>query len=266
VATDHKTSSLLSEPSTDSVIENELPTYRAISSRAVLSVICGAMALLSMAHPFFYVFAILAVVLGFSADRNIQRYPDMLTGRRLAQLGATMGLVFGLGIVTVSTVRGMIRSRNAASFGRYYADVLKNGTLADAMWLGMPPQQRKGMTAEEVRQKMQSSKKQDQAQLDMRIGPLKLLKRRLDQKDQDFRFLRIETEAEEGLTPLALGLFEVHGPETKDFPQKEEYALVIMKGASTENGYEWWADDVRYPYQPNTAVLQEKPADDGHGH
>ena len=134
------------------------------------------------------------------------------------------------------------------------------------MWLGMPPQQRKGTTAEDVRQKMQSSKKQEQAQMEMKIGPLKLLKQRVDQKDQDFHFVRLENELDEGLTAVALALFEVHGPETKEFPQKEEYALVIMKGTSTENGYEWWADDVRYPYQPNTAVIQEKPADDGHGH
>ncbi len=266
MATDHKTSSLLSEPSADSVIENELPTYRAISSRAVLSVLCGVMALLSMAHPFFYVFAVLAVVLGFTADRNIQRFPDMLTGRRLAQAGAAMGLIFGLGIATVSTVQGMIRSRNAAQFSQHYASVLKDGTLADAMWLGLPPQQRKGTTAEDVMQKMQSSKKQEQVQLDMKIGPLKKLKQRLDQKGQDFHFVRLEKELDEGLTAVALAVFEVHGAETKDFPQKEEYALVIMKGTSTENGYEWWADDVRYPYQPNSAVIQEKPGDDGHGH
>jgi hypothetical protein len=102
--------------------------------------------------------------------------------------------------------------------------------------------------------------------MEQKIGPLKLLKRRLDQKDQDFHFVRLETEADEGLTALALGVFEVHGPESKDFPHKEEHALVIMKGMSTENGYEWWVDDMRYPYEPNTAVIQEKAADDGHGH
>src|SRR3954447_2179230 len=75
VATDQKTSDVLTDPLAGSVIENELPTYRAISPRAVLSLLCGILAIFSLAHPFFYVFAILAVVLGFTADRNIQRYP-----------------------------------------------------------------------------------------------------------------------------------------------------------------------------------------------
>ena len=96
-------------PLAGSVIENELPTYRAISPRAVFSLICGILALFSLAHPFFYVFAVLAVVLGLSADRNIQRYPDMLTGRGLAKAGAAMGLIFGLGVFTVTTVQGYHR-------------------------------------------------------------------------------------------------------------------------------------------------------------
>ena len=44
----------------------------------------------------------------------------------------------------------MIRSRNAAPFSQHYASVLKDGTLADAMWLGMPPQQRQGTTSADV--------------------------------------------------------------------------------------------------------------------
>jgi hypothetical protein len=266
VATDHKTSSLLTDAPTSSAIENELPTYRALSSRAILSIIFGVLALLSMAHPFFYLFAVLAVVLGLTADRNIQRFPDMLTGRRLAQTGAAMGLVFGLGIATVSTVQGVIRSRNASGFATYYAKTLKDGSLADTMWLGMAPGMRKGMTVDDVMQKMQSSKKQDQAMMDMKIGPLKTLKRRLASKDQDIHFVKLEGEADEGTNLVALALLEVHGPESKEFPNKEEYVLAIMKGSSVDGAYEWWVEDVKYPYTPATAVIQQKPADDGHGH
>jgi hypothetical protein len=260
-------SSVLSELPETSAIENEIPTYRAISSRAVLSFVCGVLALLSMAHPFFYAFAVLAVVLGITADRNITHYPDILTGRKLAQLGVALGLVFGLGIATVSTVQGVIRSRNAADFAKHYADVIKTQTLADTLWLGMPPAQRKGTTTEEVMQKLQTGKKQDQAMFDMKYGGIKKLKQRLQEtKDQEIHFVKIEAEGSEGLTSVAVALFEVHGPPTKDFPEQEENAAAILKGVSTDSGLEWWVDDVKYPYKPSTAALPEKPVDDGHGH
>ena len=266
--TDHKSSNSVSELPLGSAIENELPTYRAISPWAVLSLLCGFMSLFSIAHPFFYIFAVLAIVLGFTADRNIKRYPDMLTGRGLAQAGAALGLVFGLGIFTMSTVQGLVRSRNAESFARYYGEVAKTRTLADMMWLGVPPGPRASVSPEEVMQKMSANKKQDAAVYEMKTAPLRNLKRRLDSsKDQEIHFVRLEKEGIDGLTSIALALFEVHGPPTKDFPEKEEYALVVLKGTTQGGkGYEWWAEDVTYPYKPQTAGLPEKAVDDGHGH
>ena len=79
-----------------SVIENELPAYRAISRLAVFSLIFGFLALFSFAHWFFYLFAVLAIVAGIAANVTIKRYPDMLTGRGLASAGIAMGLIFGL--------------------------------------------------------------------------------------------------------------------------------------------------------------------------
>ena len=110
MATDQKSSNLLSETTESSPIENELPTYRAISSRAILSVLCGILSLFSIANSFFFIFAVLAVVLGLTADWNIQRYPDILTGRRLAQTGVALGLIFGLGVFTANSVQSYIRA------------------------------------------------------------------------------------------------------------------------------------------------------------
>jgi len=267
VATDQKTTEVLAEPLQGSVIENELPTYRAISPRAVLSLMCGFLALFSLAHPFFYVFAVLAVVLGFSADRNIQRFPDMLTGRGLAKAGAAMGLIFGLGVFTVTAVQGLIVTRNAQRFATHYAELIKTGGLGDILRMNIPPGQREGMSPAEVLEKLSKSKREETAMLEMKHGPIKSLKRRLDQKDQELHFEKFEAEGKEGLTHVALALFEVHGPATKDFPAKEEHALAVMKGISTDSGLDWWIDDVRYPYKPESAnIPAAKPADDGHGH
>jgi hypothetical protein len=268
VATDQKTKSTLTELPVGSAIENELPTYRAISTRAVFSLVCGVLTLFSVASPYFFVFAILAVILGFTADRNVQRYPDMLTGRGLAKVGVALGLIFGLGIYTISTVQGVIRSRNAEAFARSYADVLKNKTMAELMWLEVPPIQRKGVTPSEVMKKFQSAKRQEATMYEMKSANLRALKSRLDLGDAvQIHFVRLENEWSEGLNLGAQALYEVHGPKSKDAAE-EEYALVTFKGVQEEGkkGYGWYEEGVAYPYKPGTAAQPEKPVDDGHGH
>ena len=54
MATDQKTSTLEHRARTaGSVIENELPAYRAISNLAIFSVVCGVLSIFSWAHPVF---------------------------------------------------------------------------------------------------------------------------------------------------------------------------------------------------------------------
>jgi hypothetical protein len=267
VSTDPQSSQAVSERPTSPAIENELPTYRAISTQAVFSLLCGVLALFSFAHPLFYLFAVLAIVLGFNANRKIQRYPDMLTGRSLAQAGAAMGLIFGLGIFTISTVQGVIRNRKAVSFANHYADVMKTGGVADVLWLGLPPSQRKSVSPSEVMERMATTKKRESSVYEMKTATVRALKKRLDSsRDQDVHFVRFENEGTEGIVIVALALFEVHGPPTKEYPG-DEYALAVIKGTSEGKGYEWWVEEMRYPYKPDTANLPEAPpVDDGHGH
>jgi hypothetical protein len=268
VATDQKTSHTLTELPAGSVIENELPTYRAISTRAVLSLLCGVLTLFSVASPYFFAFAILAVILGFTADRNILRYPDMLTGRGLAKAGIALGLIFGLGIYTISTVQAVIRTRNAEEFARSYAEVLKSKTMAELMWLELPPVQRKGVSPTEVMERFQKAKRQEAAMFEMKSANLRNLKNRLDlSKDQTVRFVRLENEWSDGINLGAQALFELRGPKTKEYPE-EEHAMVTFKGVQDEGkkGYGWYEENVTYPYKPGTAAQPEKPVDDGHGH
>ena len=67
-----------------SAIENEIPTYRAISPQAVFSLILGCLAILSFAHWFFLRCAVAAVVLGVPRgpeDRPPERRPDRTRAR-----------------------------------------------------------------------------------------------------------------------------------------------------------------------------------------
>ena len=99
-------------------------------------------------------------------------------------------------------------------------------------------------------------------------GPLRNLKKRLDSsKNQEIHIVKLEGEARDGMNLVALALFEVHGPESKDFPEKQEYALMVLKGTMEGGkGYEWWVDEFQFPFKPATATLPVKPVDDGHGH
>ena len=267
MATDEQRSSVLFEQHQGSAIENELPTYRAISWRAILSVLLGILALFSLAHPFFYLCAVLAVLLGITADWNIQRYSDILTGRKLAQTGVALGLIFGLGIFTVTTVRAIVRSRHAASYAKYYAEALKTASLPELLMLEVPPSQRGSVTSEDHMKRFESTKRKDPT-LEVKLTPIRSLKKRLDSsKDQGIHFVKLEKEGTEKLTYIALALFEIHGPETNEFPQKEEFALVRLHGSSEGGkGFEWWVDDVSYPYKPSTATIIEKSGGDHHGH
>jgi hypothetical protein len=273
VATDQKTSTLGIDPeSPDSVIENELSTYRAISTQAIYSVVCGALAIFSWAHPLFYLASVLAVVLGVLSHRAIRRYPDMLTGHGLANVGITLGLIFGLGSVTYSTVQTYVRTNLAQRFARHYAEVIQSKPLADVLILHTHPDGRKDKSGEDLVKQMDTATAKDKMMVEQKYGPLLSLRKRLESsKEQHIEFARIESVGEDdshGSTiPIyALAVFDVHGPASKEFPDETQYVLAILKGRYLQKQYDWWIDDIRYPYKPLTYVAPTKAPDDGHGH
>lgn len=251
------------------VIENEIPTYRAVSTRAIFALLCGLLAAFSFTHPIFYLFAVLAVILGVSADRSIQRHPDMLTGQTLARLGVLLGLVFGLSIAAITNLQSLLIRREASVFATQYAQTLKSGTIQDLYWLGLPPVVRETKTAQEYWTELQGSAKQELAMNEMKNAPLRALYERLKSSpDQKVSFQHVEGQSDDrDMTPVILAVFEIDGPATPEHSE-HELALGVIKGFMPENSskYEWWMDDLRYPYQPATYVIPEKPVDDGHGH
>jgi len=254
-------------------VDNEIPAYRAISPAAVISLVLGVLALLSFAHWFFLSCAVLAVAFGIHADRKIQRYSDTLTGRRLAQAGTALGLVFGLTAVTVGLVQSSVQKREAARFARQLADVLKNGSYEEVLMYKWAPAQRASKTKEQIleqiREAEQSAKEEegmeDEAGMGpMGNGPLKLLRARLAIPTETLHFEKIEGSTVDGLTASVGALFKVEGPGNSQFPEKEQYALLIVK-SKTDALHDWWLDQVHFPYKPSTYV-PPAPADDGHGH
>ena len=227
----------------------------------------------SFAHSFFYVSAALAVVLGFLAHRTIRQYPDMFTGQGLANAGIALGLIFGLTSATYAFVQTYVRTHQAEKYAKQYAETLKSSPVADALLQTIHPEVRKDQNGDSILKKLESSSPRDRMSMEQKYGQLIALKKRLDtSKEEHVNFVRIEgvgdDEGNGSEIPIyAAALYEVDGPGSKEFPEKQQYAMAILKGRLKGRQYEWWVDDVRFPYKPKSyEPPAAKPVDDGHGH
>jgi hypothetical protein len=250
--------------------ENEIISYRAISPRAIFALIFGVLSILCYTHVYFLFFAALAVVLGITAERRIQRYPDMLTGRGFAQAAIVMGLLFGLTSLTISTVQSFLRERQAKSFARQYQDLLAKGSLDELIFYGQAPVARKNTTPEKLVKDMKSANA-DQSMFMMQTEGLRTLKDQLGKSGADIHFERIENHGVDGLNLFAAVLYEVHLPKgakvnEREIPADQSFALAFMKAAKEDGKYQWWVEDLKFPYKPQTFVVPQAPIDDGHGH
>jgi hypothetical protein len=256
----------------ESVIENQIANYRAVSVRAILSVFFGVLALFSFASETFYVAAILAIVFGVLAKRAIHRYPDMLTGERLANAGIAMGLIFGLVTVTYSGVQTFIRTREATKFAAEYVKVMESASDGEMLWYNIPPVQRQEKSAKQALLEFEKAKGKDRMMLEQKLQPWTALRRRLKSStDQHLKFAGVEsvgldeTRGGEGII-YAVVVFEADGLTSKDYPGPQ-FAAAIIKAKTSSRHYEWWVEDLRFPYTPKSFVPTPPPkADDGHGH
>ena len=249
-----------------SAIENEIPTYRAISRSAIFSLLFGVIASFSIASLYFLAFAVLAVITGVMANRAIKQYPDMLTGRGIANVGIALGLIFGLVVSTYTGVQSFLLSREAQRFAKLYAQVLSEGGLGDTIWWGMYPESRKSITPAEALKDFEEAKTKERMFREQKLASVNSLRKQLTGKSgSHLHFIDIESQGidDSGATIVyfATALYEVEGP-----PEGKQYALAVFKGMPKGRHYEWWVEDVRFPYQRKTFVIPDKPVDDGHGH
>jgi hypothetical protein len=256
-------SSTTAAPSTG--MDNEIAAYRAISPAAILSLICGLLALLSFTSWFFLAFTAAAIVLGVAAERRIARDPEIWTGRKLAQAGIALGLVFGLAAVTTTLMQDYLRAKAAERFASQYAEVLKKGTLEDAAWYIASPPAREGKTPAAVYKERTGQGMPGMP--DEQLAAIRAIKDRLDGgPDEEITFEQLEAHGVDGMNPYASALFELRGPGSKQFPAKQQFALFVVKGVTTKGKTEWWIENSKFPYERSTYVPVTQSAEAGHGH
>lgn len=269
--------------------DNELSSYRAISATAVVSMIFGLLSTLSFATPWFWIAAILAIVLGVQALRFISRQPDSLTGTSMARLGITLGLIFGLSSAVWGFVDDFMLKRRATNFVvSNLLPILNSRDLNAALYYKEEPATRRGVTPEEFRAKIDKEIGPDnQFMFEQRAGSVAKLNRHLTtEKDAKLEFQGIEKTVVEGTTPVALALVRVEWPQEAahshdgdhdhDSDQEKAHEAFVrergeMVGVVIKNKREgrrdnWWVDTYIYPYTGQGYTAKVKPVDDGHGH
>ena len=249
-----------------SAIENEFPTYRAISPHAIFSLIFGILAALCFTNLTFLVCSVLAVLLGLYAQRAIRRFSDVLTGIGFAQAGIALGLVFGLAALTTTTVQDYIRSYEAKRFARHYISVLQSGQLDSAIYYTVNPDGREGKTPQEVLKELEASVEHPMQLQSLTGGVKGIIARVNSTKGQTVHFSKLEDLKLDGLDVVASALIDIDGPTSKDHPDAEEFALLAMRGVTRKGKLQWWFYSVVYPYKPGSFVIAPKKPDDGHGH
>jgi Domain of unknown function (DUF4190) len=248
-----------------SAIENEIANYRAISPLAIICLILGVFSVLSFANIYFIAIGVAAIVTGVLANRTIQRYPELYTGKGFAQAGIALGLIFGTSAVTTLVVADLIRTSEAKKFAAIYENALKKGTREDLLWFTAAPEMRKNKTPQQVADEMESGAK-EKMMIEQHHGPLLALKKTIDSPNSDVHFAFIEATEDDGKLIYGGAVYKIHTPDLKTGKEKEEYALAVMKAEKLGGKYTWWVEAITYPYQIGTHVKTEPAADDGHGH
>lgn len=244
------------------VLENELPTYRAISTWAVGSLILGLLAAFSFADPTFLVAAAGAIGAGAMGLRMIGKYPDLLTGRGLANVGIGLGLVCGLSSATLNFVQKQILVRQAKAFAELYCETLAEGDFAEIIYLQAPPAQRAETTPERMLEELQATPGES-FEGDPRTATIRDLQDKLRRSaDEHVHLARIEDVVYDGITPVAYALIVFDGPEAEKNPA-EQYAMAALRSADFQGGRQWYVESVRYPYQVGSTAQVVESA---HGH
>ena len=105
---------------------------------------------------------------------------------------------------------------------------------------------------------------------DQKLAPLKSLKKRLESSKAP-TFISLTSSSRVSMTAV-LRSFTLQPPFTRSKSRRQgvcrekQYALAIFKGLPKGRNYDWWVEDVRFPYERKTFAAPEKAVDDGHGH
>ena len=267
MATDTKPTPVLTGNLDIPVIENEIPAYRAISARAVGSLILGLCSVFCFTSLWFLLLVAASILFGWAAIRAIRRLPDIITGTGLAKTGIGLSVVFGITAITQVIVQDVMLAYEATQFTKMYVDVLKTQNVATAAWYLQSPEYRKERTPEVVVEEMKKQKNPSSGDVfASSTAEIRAILDRLKGPNQEIHYGGIETKLVDGLTQYANVLVELDGPTTPEHPETEQFALLQIIKVPGGGSLDWKVREIKFPYKPASAALMTEKKDDGHGH
>jgi hypothetical protein len=228
------------------IIDNELPAYRAVTPKAIASLIFGIAAIFSFVNPYFAIFGALAILCGVAARRSIRRFPEVLTGGKMADVGTGLGLLFTLSALTISGVQTWIMNREAGKFAREYVEVLRNGSLPKAIYYQQHSETRKSKTPDEVFQEFKGGMRTP-GMFEMETQDTTGLLKRLSGPNQTIALGERLGTLVDGMTPYVEFSLVISGPKTQEFPEETQYALLRLAGTPKGRTYDWRVFHLKFP-------------------
>ena len=245
-----------------SAIENELPTYRAISLWAVGSLVLGVISGVTFASLGFLVASALAIATGAFALRTIRREPDRYTGAGLANVGIALGLMTGLAAPTYTVVQRTIIGRQANAYAEALCEAMREGGFPQALWYSSVPTARQQATADQMVEELQAQS-ESEPMPNPRVVALRAITDRLESSDEQHIHVEgIENRGYDGITPFAGILLRIDGPNPAGVPTTE-FAMLLVKGIDSDAHREWFVEEIQYPYERGS---ETQVVESAHGH
>ena len=249
-----------------SAIENELPSYRAVSALAVVSLLLGLASLLSFVDPWFLLAGVGAIVTGALSLLKIRKYSDVLTGTPFAQAGIVLGLMFGLSSTTIRQVDLFLLSRKADQFADKYVRVLQEEGLAEAVWSRLSPSEQVGRSPKQYLSTLKGGGRD--AQMEYRNAT----SARSSGCAPGFR--RGPSCTASGSRPAAMTASSRMQPSCSNWtdqavakaPARPTTCCWNSGARSRVGDISWFVSELRNDYARRSYALKHKVVDDGHGH
>jgi len=244
--------------SSASVSTDEVASYRALSTWAVLCFVLSLLSVLSFAHWFFlWAFPLATLVAGALALRQIASAPQDWAGKRLAQTGVGLAILCFVGSLGTNIYWVRWIQKNGRVAAERFVAKLRAGDVESAFWLTMPPGARKQATTLELKdvppelaQRYQTFREE-----------FKTLAKGLAEGTSTIEFDIVEQTGDQNGQDVAAFVYKVHTSEE----DKHVMLMAITARSPGMRDVGWHIGQYTNPYQPHSFQIRA-PAGHGHSH
>ncbi|HET6881735.1 MAG TPA: hypothetical protein VFI31_16345 [Pirellulales bacterium] len=107
-------------------IEDGLSEYRELCWLAIAGAILGAVSILALNHPAFWILPLVATYVNWRALRSIHEQPEALKGRATALVGLGLALIFAISAPVLSLGQRSANRRQAIDVARGWFEALRD--------------------------------------------------------------------------------------------------------------------------------------------